>query len=550
MVPTIFLLGMALDYTHAQHMKVDLDAATDAAAVAAVTSVTMQQSPQAAQTAAQNVFNVTANTLVNNSNLAGQPSLTVAVNCSNPNATTGYCTYPACPGTNAVYSDPVNSNNQVVRNVQVCYTGASNNAFPGVLRQASWPVAGQSATRNQSAPNINFYLLLDDSPSMAIGATSSDINTLIANTQKQVDLSTGFKGCGFACHETNPAADNLGNPGGSSQDNYALARNLSLTLRIDRVATAVKSLMNTAENISNTNRNTYGVAIYTFDYQLNSSSPIFAPSGKPGVVRTPLTPSSTTSYTVATIQSAANSISVLQVYQNNWLTSSNNNSDADTSIAGALYSLNKIMPNPGNGTNVANDTPQEVIFLVTDGVDDVNISTDPYTSSCDESLSGSSRCQQPLDPSICTTIKNKKIRIAVLYTEYDTRRSITPTAGTITGSTPTTARPGTIETNLQSCASPGLYTKVPTGRRHHVRTPAAVPQGRVRPPPDSVGKAVMTATHAAPITKRRRWRAFLADRKGATAVEFALVATPFIGLLVESSRPSWFSFPSSSWRQR
>jgi Flp pilus assembly protein TadG len=42
----------------------------------------------------------------------------------------------------------------------------------------------------------------------------------------------------------------------------------------------------------------------------------------------------------------------------------------------------------------------------------------------------------------------------------------------------------------------------------------------------------MTATHAAPITKRRRWRAFFADTKGATAVEFALVATPFIGLLV------------------
>jgi len=42
----------------------------------------------------------------------------------------------------------------------------------------------------------------------------------------------------------------------------------------------------------------------------------------------------------------------------------------------------------------------------------------------------------------------------------------------------------------------------------------------------------MTATHAAPITKRRRWRAFFADRRGSTAVEFALVATPFIGLLV------------------
>jgi Flp pilus assembly protein TadG len=42
----------------------------------------------------------------------------------------------------------------------------------------------------------------------------------------------------------------------------------------------------------------------------------------------------------------------------------------------------------------------------------------------------------------------------------------------------------------------------------------------------------MTATLAAPITKRRRWRAFFADRKGATAVEFALVATPFIALLM------------------
>jgi Flp pilus assembly protein TadG len=42
----------------------------------------------------------------------------------------------------------------------------------------------------------------------------------------------------------------------------------------------------------------------------------------------------------------------------------------------------------------------------------------------------------------------------------------------------------------------------------------------------------MTVTHTVPITKRRRWRAFLADRQGATAVEFALIATPFIGLLV------------------
>lgn len=458
MVPIIFLTGMALDYAHAQRMKVDLDGAADAAGVAAVTAVMMQQTPQVAQTAAQNIFNATANTLVANNNLATQPTVSVAVNCSNPDATTGYCTYPACPGSNAVYADPVNSNNQVVRNVQVCYTGGANNAFPDVLHQASWPLSGQSATRNQGAPNINFYLLLDDSPSMAIGATSSDINTLIANTQHQVD-SSGFKGCGFACHETNPAADNLGNPGGI--DNYQLARNLGVTLRIDRVTQAVQSLMTTAESVSTTNRNMYGIAIYTFDYRLNSSSPIFAPSGHPGVLRTAVTPNSTTSYTKATIQSAAASIQVLPVYKNNWLTSSNNNSDADTSIAGALYSLNNIMPNPGNGTNVANDTPQEVIFLVTDGVDDVNITTDPYTSSCNRTRSGN-RCQQALDPTICTTIKNKKIRIAVLYTQYDDSALHSTNSWYDSWIHPFNGTNSTIETNLSSCASPGLYQKVST----------------------------------------------------------------------------------------
>lgn len=121
------------------------------------------------------------------------------------------------------------------------------------------------------------------------------------------------------------------------------------------------------------------------------------------------------------------------------------------------------MPTPGNGTNVANDTPQEVVFLVTDGLEDVNITTDPYTNSCNKKLTGK-RCQQPLDPAICTTIKNRKIRIAVIYTEYDDSALHTsngwydswiyPFNSTSTGST------SQIETNLQACASsPDLYKR-------------------------------------------------------------------------------------------
>lgn len=491
--PTIFLAGMALDYTHGQHMKVDLDAATDAAAVAAVTSVMMQQSPTAAQTAAQNVFNSTANTLVNNSNLAGQPTLTVAVNCANPNATTGYCTYPSCPGTNAVYSDPKNSNNQVVRNVQVCYTAASNNAFPNVLHQAAWPFTGQSATRNQSAPNINFYLLLDDSPSMGIGATPTDITNLIAATKNQTVPNSAS--CGFACHEAYPCADKGANPAPTSSetqgktssncktlDNLAVAINNGITLRIDLVTQAVKSLMTTAYSISNTNRNTYGVAIYSFDTALNnspttgSSSPIFAPSGKPGVVQTSVTPSTTTSFTVAQIQNAASSIGLMSVGHAGCQSTSSSAKteassspcisgdpdDTDTNIEGALTSLNSLMPTPGNGTNSSGDTPQEVVFLVTDGVDDsTGISSCSKTTV--KTAGGYTRCQQPINTAICDTIKNKKIRIAVLYTEYvplSTNSWYNTYIAPFNAQAPSTSD---IAANLNSCASPGLFTDVQNG---------------------------------------------------------------------------------------
>jgi len=47
--------------------------------------------------------------------------------------------------------------------------------------------------------------------------------------------------------------------------------------------------------------------------------------------------------------------------------------------SGAMAQLNTLMPNPGNGTNATGDTPQEIVFLVTDGVEDQNVGG-PYLS--------------------------------------------------------------------------------------------------------------------------------------------------------------------------
>ena len=116
-----------------------------------------------------------------------------------------------------------------------------------------------------------------------------------------------------------------------------------------------------------------------------------------------------------------------------------------------LGAINTMMPNPGNGTNVAGDTPQEVLFIVTDGVAD-----ELSPPSCSETET-SSRCQEPINTALCTTIKNRGIRIAILYTDYLPVTSNTWYEDWIE---PFNTNPPTnsqISTNLQACASPGLF---------------------------------------------------------------------------------------------
>ncbi len=112
-----------------------------------------------------------------------------------------------------------------------------------------------------------------------------------------------------------------------------------------------------------------------------------------------------------------------------------------------MSDIDGIMPSPGTGSS--SSTPQEVLFLVTDGVDD------KISASCSETLDGN-RCQQPFDTTWCTTEKNRGIRIAVLYTEYLPLPTNAWYNSWISPWQPT------IATNLQSCASTGLYFMITT----------------------------------------------------------------------------------------
>jgi Flp pilus assembly protein TadG len=407
MVPTIYLLGMTLDYTQAVRKRSQLNAAVDAAVIAAVTPAMMSQNTATVTATATKIFNATAQSLPG---LSSQPTLTVNV-----------------------------TNNGLVRSVTVSYIAASTNNFPILLGAPAWPINGTATASASGAPNINFFLLLDDSPSMAIAGTPADITTMVNHTSAQ-------GGCAFACHETFPSADNLGNPRG--EDNYTLARNLGVTLRIDLMAQAAANLMSTATTTEAKNNNTYKVAIYTFDYGFNT---VYAPSGLP-------------SSNLSAAATAAASIQMMQVYDNDCLTKTNCNQDTDTNFSSALQSLNTIMPAPGGGSANAGDTPQEVVFLVTDGVEDKIVTSTGACSKPTVSMGSSQyRCQQPFDITWCTTVKNRGIRIAVLYTEYlplPTNSWYNSYIAPFNGSDPST---GQIATNLQSCASPGLFYDVQSG---------------------------------------------------------------------------------------
>jgi Flp pilus assembly protein TadG len=421
MVPIIFLLGMTLDFTQALRKKEQLDAAADAAAIAAVRPAMLMQSDTVAQSTANAIFMSVANNIPG---LVATPTPTITVTDSG-----------------------------LQRTVSVSYNAASLNNFPKVLvNTASWPINGSAKAQATSAPNMNFYLLMDDSPSMGIGATLTDINNLITATAPSKQPASSSQNCGFACHETNIAYD------GGTKDNLTIARNNSITLRIDLVTNAVNQLLNTWTNCPQTgisggvmqcmsalNNTTYKAALYTFDTSLNTLATLTTP-------------------TSAGIQ--VSNISLMSVLYQNCVVSTSCNTDYGTNIAGALTSLNSIMPTPGLGSNSAGDTPQEVVFLVTDGVEDKIVSTCPNAT-----FASNNRCQQPLDTTMCTTIKNRGIKIAILYTEYLQLINLGPSQN-ITDSWymswvnpydgPTSAT-GQIAQNLQACASPGFFSDVTTG---------------------------------------------------------------------------------------
>ncbi len=163
----VFCAGAAIDYGRAAQIHTKLNAAADAAALAALTPAMLQQSATVAQAAASSMFMGLADSVSGLTPNATQVTVTVSTGA-----------------------------NPLVRNVQVSYSTSVNTIFAQVLGMSNLPVQGSSQASAQVPPNIDFYVLLDNSPSMSLPATLAGITQMESLTAKQI---TG--GCAFACHQ-------------------------------------------------------------------------------------------------------------------------------------------------------------------------------------------------------------------------------------------------------------------------------------------------------------------------------------------------------------
>ena len=437
----VFGGGAAIDYARSAQIHTKLNAAADAAALAALTPAMLQQSSTVAQVAATNMFTGLTENI---------PGLTAKATKVTVTITAGATS--------------------LVRNVSVTYSSSVNTIFAQVLGKSALPVSGASQASAQAPPNIDFYVLLDNSPSMVLPSTQAGITKMQSLTTQE---ETG--GCAFACHHvsTNANADTKGNPcvdgtaptlsapppstargaaycttaHGGQIDNYKLARNNNIPLRIDELNAGISTLLQTA---SATAQSTvfatppkYRFSIYSMDslWQIGLTQLM----------------SLTSSYSSSWATASAN-FGVMQMYSNNTNCANAACSSGTTTPGGDVAtnyddSLGKLsqttyVPNPGNGTNQPNDTPQEVLFIVTDGVED--------------ELSGS-RLEQPINDlgnapygsstgtNWCTKIKARGVKIAILYTDY----LAVPTDSWYT--THIAPFQSNIGPALQACASPGLF---------------------------------------------------------------------------------------------
>ncbi len=385
LVPLCGAAGVALDISRGMSAKADLQQAADSAALAAVadTSASIQAAKKMSGDGIIPVGNEEARAFFDDNQRGNADYSLTSVDVS------------------------VIKHGNVVES-SVSFRASVNTTLSGLLGKDFVSVGGTATAKYETETFSDFYLLLDNTPSMGVGATPLDVAKLVANTSDR---------CAFACHIVkNGVAD--------ASSYYFRAKSLGVTTRIDVVAKATASLMDTAKSTRKSS-NQYRMAVYTFGERAEDTKLLEV---------VPLTSD------LETAKKKAGEIDLMSIPYQGY------NNDQQTDFDRALAQIGDKVGTSGTGASSAN--PEKVIFFVSDGVGD---SYKP--SSCTKKLT-SGRCQEPIDVRSCTKLKEKGFRIAVLYTTY------LPLPTNDWYNSWILPFQSEIGSRMQSCASPGLFFEV------------------------------------------------------------------------------------------
>ena len=321
--------------------------------------------------------------------------------------------------------------------------------------------------------NIDFYMLLDNSPSMALGASQNDIDR----------LEREF-GCAFACHTVNAPEYMVTLPGASMPrgyrnisevpndtafhpdydynndgkwtldwflidgrwqrrneredfltsrgipnigrwDTYYDAKERGINLRFDAVKEGVDAITERAEELA-VNREQFRVGLYRFG----------AEAWNDGVVEA-LPPTQN----MRTVQRAMDDVEIMLV---------GGHEHRNTNFRSGINFVREKMEAAASSSARIERDRERVLFIVTDGMQD----TREANGDCQGSWHGNprgNRCFEPIGPELCRAVKDQGMRVAVLYTPY------LPMPNDNTWRTFIRPWADQIAIKLRECATPGLY---------------------------------------------------------------------------------------------
>ncbi len=374
-LPLLFAAGAAVDYGRRSGTKAQLDAALDAALIGL---------------AARKTNSITADMLAS--------------------ATTQFqADAKKLPGVDIKTFVPTATVSGAEVKLAATYTATVTTSLGKLMSINNMDISGKSETVRKVQQYIDFYLLLDNSPSMGLAATAADIAKLKSLTPDQ---------CAFACHLLNS------NGTENSNDYYNIAKRNNVKLRINNLRDAVSNLVDTAQNNMSLAQQ-FRMEMWTFsDFQTRL------------IQRTT---------DLSQVKTASSRIDMAYSYQDQ--------RDSQTAYERAIAKMTSTVP--ASGTGLTTGDPVRFLFFVTDGVQDTPIDGTMTNESSGFRIN-SNRFISPINPATCQAMKDQNIKIGIIYTQY------LPLTGNGFYDNNVAPFENKIGPLLKSCATDGLYFPVST----------------------------------------------------------------------------------------